>query len=246
MSEREIIVLDSAEEAYVRAAEEITHVAGEAICTHAEFLFCLAGGSTPEKVYELMATRFRLSIDWKEVQFFFGDERCVPPDDAASNFAMANRTMLSKLELRPAQIHRIRGENPPERAAELYEQELRQCFGLADGEFPRFDLILLGLGENRHTASLFPGGPAIHEHERLAVAVEVDDQHRSRVTLTPAVLNNAERVMFLVTGEGKAAAVKDVIEGGTSVEQAPARIVAPEDGVTLWILDRAAASLLSR
>ncbi len=246
MSEREIIILDSAEDAYVRAAEEIAHVAGEAICTHAEFLFCLAGGSTPAKVYELMASRFHLSIDWKEVQFFFGDERCVPPDDAASNFAMASRTVLSKLDLKLTQVHRIRGEEAPAKAAELYEDELRRSFGIGEGELPRFDLILLGLGDNRHTASLFPGSPAIHENERLAVAVEVEDRHRNRVTLTPAVINNAERVMFLVTGEGKAEAVKDVIEGSTSVEQAPAKIVAPTDGVALWILDRAAASLLSK
>lgn len=246
MSEREIIILDSAEEACIRAAEEIAHVAGEAICTHAEFLLCLAGGSTPTRVYELMATRFRLSVDWKEVQFFFGDERCVPPDDAASNFAMVSRAMLSRLELKPTQIHRIRGEETPDKAAELYEDELRSSFGIGEGELPRFDLILLGLGTNRHTASLFPGSATIHENERLAVAVEVEDQYRNRVTLTPAVINNAVRVMFLVTGEGKAEAVRDVIEGNASVDEAPAKVVAPTDGVALWILDRAAAGLLSK
>ncbi len=246
MSEQQIIVLDTAEDAYVRAAEEIAYVAGEAVCMHGEFMFCLAGGSTPAKVYDLMATRFRLSIDWKEVQFFWGDERCVPPEDEASNFAMANRTMLSKLEIKPSQIHRIHGEETPEEAARLYEEELRARFGIDEGDLPRFDLMLLGLGGNRHTASLFPGSPALKEDSRLAVPVEVDDRHRWRVTLTPPVLNNSSQVIFLVAGEEKAEAVKDVIEGNSSVEQVPAKIVAPDDGGILWILDKAAASLLSK
>src|ERR1700756_3349155 len=145
MSERQIIILDTPEELFVRAAEEIAHVAGEAICMHGEFTLCLTGGTTPERTYDLLATRFHLSVDWKEVQFFWGDERCVPPDNAESNYAMANRTMLSKLTLRPEQVHRMRGEDPPASAAAAYESELRKRFGLGDGDFPRFDLILLGL-----------------------------------------------------------------------------------------------------
>lgn len=171
MGERQIIILDNAEALYVRAAEEIAHIAGEAICTHGEFNLCLTGGSTPARTYELLATRFQLSVDWKEVQFYWGDDRCVPPDDPGSNFGMANRTMLSKLNLKPAQIHRIRGEDEPQRAARAYEQELRRAFGLGDGEFPRFDLTLLGLGANCHIASLFPGDSSLHEQHRIAVAV---------------------------------------------------------------------------
>src|SRR5271165_2049584 len=144
MSERQIIILDTAEELFVRAAEEIAHVAGEAICMHGEFNLCLTGGTTPERTYDLLATRFQLSVDWKEVQFYWGDERCVPPADAESNYAMANRTMLSKIVLRPEQIHRMRGEDPPASAALAYEAELRKSFGVADGEFPSFDLIMLG------------------------------------------------------------------------------------------------------
>ena len=120
MSEKQIIVLDDLQALYVRAAEEITHFAGEAICTHGEFTLCLSGGSTPAATYELMATRLKLSVDWKEVQFFWGDERCVPPTDPASNYEMANRTMLSKLALNPSQIHRIRGEDTPADAARDY------------------------------------------------------------------------------------------------------------------------------
>jgi 6-phosphogluconolactonase len=245
MPEPHLIILNDAHEVYVRAAEEIAHIAGESICTHGEFTFCLSGGSTPAATYDLLATRFNLSVDWKEVQFYWGDERCVPPDHPESNFGMANRTMLSKLALRPEQIHRMRGEDPPPQAAADYERELKKCFGLSDGEFPRFDLILLGLGDNRHTASLFPGDLALHETQRMVVAVEVDAEPRKRLTITPPVINNAQRVMFLVAGQGKAAAVKDIIEGPRDPDKFPAQIVDPHDGELIWILDKAAASMLT-
>jgi 6-phosphogluconolactonase len=245
MPEPHLIILNDAHEVYVRAAEEIAHIAGESICTHGEFTFCLSGGSTPAATYDLLATRFNLSVDWKEVQFYWGDERCVPPDHPESNFGMANRTMLSKLALRPEQIHRMRGEDPPPQAAADYERELKKCFGLSDGEFPRFDLILLGLGDNRHTASLFPGDLALHETQRMVVAVEVDAEPRKRLSITPPVINNAQRVMFLVAGQGKAAAVKDIIEGPRDPDKFPAQIVDPHDGELIWILDKAAASMLT-
>lgn len=246
MKDRKIIVLDDAESLFVHAAEEIAHFAGEAICSHGEFMLCLTGGSTPASTYELLATRFHHSVDWSEVQFFWGDERCVPPGDQASNFAMANRTMLSKLDLQARQIHRMRGEDPPEIAARHYEDELRRAFAIGSGELPSFDLLLLGLGENRHIASLFPGNPALHENDRIAVAVEVEAQQRRRITLTPPVINNAERVMFLVSGPAKAEAVRDVLEGSRDPDRIPAQIVAPERGEVLWMLDKAAAGLLAR
>ncbi len=245
MSERKIVVLDDPQSLYVHAAEEIAHVAGEAICSHGEFTFCLSGGSTPAQVYDLLATRFRLSVDWKEVQFFWGDERCVPPGHPHSNYAMAERAMLSKLELRPNQVHRIRGEDPPADAARRYEDEIRAACALGPGEFPQFDLVLLGLGENRHTASLFPGSPALHEMERLAVAVEVDAEDRNRITLTPPAINNARRIMFIAAGQTKAEAVRDVLEGARDPDRIPAQAIAPADGEVAWMLDRTAASLLS-
>src|SRR5437763_11806415 len=158
MSTDQIMVMDTAEALSVRAAEEIAHFAGEAICTDGEFTLCLTGGSTPASTYDLLATRFRLSVDWKEVQLFWGDERCVPPDDPASNFGMAERTMLSRLALRTDQVHRIRGELAPAEAAETYERELRQFFKLPEDadDYPSFNLVLLGLGDNAHIASLFP------------------------------------------------------------------------------------------
>jgi 6-phosphogluconolactonase len=245
MAEPKLIILDDAQSLYVHAAEEITHFAGEAICTHAEFMLCLTGGSTPAATYELLAERFRLSVDWKEVQFFWGDERCVPPNDPASNFGMANRTMLSRLDLRPEQIHRIRGEDPPEQAAREYEEDLRTSFGIGEGEFPRFNLTLVGMGDNVHVESLFPGSPALHERRRLAIAVEVDAPQRHRVTITPPVLNNSARVMFLVQGAAKAAAVKSALEGPRDPDRYPAQIIDPPHGEVIWLLDRPAASRLS-
>lgn len=244
MSEPKIIVLDDAQALYNRAAEEITHLAGEAICTHAEFSLCLSGGSMPAAVYELLASRFLLSVDWNEVQFFWGDERCVPPDSDLSNYRMAERTMLSKLTLRPSQVHRIHGEDPPADAALGYEQELRGHFGVTG--FPRFDLALMGLGDNAHTASLFPHSPAIHEAQRLAVAVEVDDPtQRHRVTLTAPVFNHAAHVVFLVSGAAKAQAVWDVLKGPRDADQFPAQVIQPENGELIWLLDRAAASKIA-
>ena len=245
MSEPKLIILNDKQDLYVRAAEETAHIAGEAISTHGEFTFCLSGGSPPAGTYDLLATRFHLSVDWKEVQFFWGDERCVPPDHPESNYGMANRMILSKLGLRPDQVHRMRGEDQPAKAALAYEEELRKQFGLGAGEFPRFDLLMLGLGDNRHTASLFPGDLAIHENQRMVVAVEVDAEPRNRLTITPPVINNSQRVMFLVAGQGKAAAVKDVLEGPRDPDKFPAQIVDPRDGEVIWILDKAAASLLS-
>jgi 6-phosphogluconolactonase len=240
------MVMDTAEALSVRAAEEIAHFAGEAICTDGEFTLCLTGGSTPASTYDLLATRFRLSVDWKEVQLFWGDERCVPPDDPASNFGMADRTMLSRLALRTDQVHRIRGELAPAEAAETYERELRQFFKLPEDadDYPSFNLVLLGLGDNAHIASLFPHDPALHETHRLAVAVEVSATASRRVSLTLPVINNAQRVVFLVSGEGKAEAVKNVLAGPPDPEEFPAQLVKPQHGETLWLMDKAAASLL--
>jgi 6-phosphogluconolactonase len=245
MNPSQLIVIDDAQALYVRAAEEIAHFAGEAICTHGEFTLCLTGGSTPASTYELLATRFHLSVDWKEVQFFWGDERCVPPDDPESNFGMANRTMLSRLALQPEQLHRIRGEDDPAQAASEYERLLQGFFHLEQpGDFPCFNLLLLGLGENAHVASLFPRHPALHEKTRLAVAVDVEASPRRRISLTMPVINNAERVMFLVSGEKKAAAVKNVLQGPEDPGQYPAQLVKPGSSQIVWLMDKAAASAL--
>jgi 6-phosphogluconolactonase len=244
MNPSQLIVMDDAPALAVRAAEEIAHFAGEAICTHGEFTLGLTGGATPAPVYELLATRFHLSVDWKEVQLFWSDERCVPPDDPASNFGMANRTMLTKLGLAPRQIHRMQGEDEPAQAARAYERELRTVFGLAEGDCPSLNLLLLGVGENAHIASLFPGHPALHENKRLAVAVEVEAEPSRRVTLTMPIINHAERVILVVSGAHKAAAVRNILQGPADPEQFPAQLVKPDSGELIWLLDKAAASKL--
>jgi 6-phosphogluconolactonase len=245
MAKPQLIVLDKAEDLFVRATEEIVHISGEAICTHGQFSWCLTGGHTPADIYSLIATRFHLSVDWKAVHIFWGDERCVPPDNPDSNYGMANRTMLSKLNLDPGRIHRMHGEDDPDLAAGEYEDELRSFFSVQKGEFPRFDLVLLGMGDNVHIASLFPGIPAIHEKRRMVVAVDVDAPERKRLTLTPPVLNNAARVMFIVSGQGKAQAVKTALEGPRDPDKYPAQLIDANQGEVMWLLDRPAASLLS-
>jgi 6-phosphogluconolactonase len=158
---------------------------------------------------------------------------------------MANRTMLSRLTLQPEQIHRMRGEDEPAQAAAEYDQELRSAFRLNEpGDLPLFNLLLLGLGENAHIASLFPHHPALHENSSLTVAVDVDALPRRRISLTMPVINNAERVMFLVSGEKKAPAVKSVLQGANEPEQYPAQFVRPHRGEVLWLIDKAAASQL--
>ena len=160
---------------------------------------------------------------------------------------MATRTMLSKLGISPSQIHRIHGELKPEDGARAYEAELKKAFSLGDGGLPRFDLVLLGLGANAHTASLFPGDPAIHETRRMCVAVEVDDPtQRFRVSLTAPVLNNAARVMFVVCGADKAPAAQQILEGPRDLDRFPAQVIAPRDGELIWVMDKQAASQLSR
>jgi 6-phosphogluconolactonase len=246
MAEPKIVVLNDPPDLFVHAAEEIAHFAGEAISTHGEFMLGLSGGSTPAATYELLATRFQYSVDWKGVQFFWSDERCVPPDNPESNYGMANRTLLSKIGLKPEQVHRMRGELPPSQGATEYEQELQRAFSVSSGDVPRFDLIMLGLGDNRHTASLFPGDPSIHETKRTVVAVNVDAEPRNRLSFTPPILNNAQRVMFLAAGAKKAEAIRDIIEGPRDPDKFPAQIVVPGDGELVWFLDKAAASLLSK
>ena len=245
MNKPQLIVLDNADAVSTRAAEEIVHISGESVCTHGRFNLCLTGGTTPAETYRLMGSRFHLSVDWTDVHFFWGDERCVPPNDPASNFGMANRELLSKVPLKPEQIHRMQGELEPQSGALRYEEELKEFFALEEGKFPRFDLALLGLGDNTHIASLFPGHPAIHETQRIAIAVEVDAPQRNRVSLTAPAINASARVMFIVSGANKAQAVKNALEGPRDPDKYPAQIVAPENGDVIWVLDTAAASLLS-
>lgn len=232
-------VLEDAAALAEAAAEEVVRAAGEAVENHGRFTIALSGGSTPEALYQRLASDdFRDRLPWNAIHLFWGDERHVPPGHPESNFRMVREAMLDLVPVPPENVHRIRAEEEAERAAEEYEVEMRSFFALASGEWPRFDLVLMGLGPDSHTASLFPGSPAITENERLVVAPWVEAHHTFRVTLTPPVFNHAAELLFLVSGEKKAPAVHAVIEGERDPMRYPAQIV---EGNVVWMVDRAAA-----
>jgi 6-phosphogluconolactonase len=226
---------DLAEDAAKAFAQEATR----SIQENGGFAVALAGGSTPKALYELLAARYQNALDWSGIHVFFGDERTVPPDYEDSNYRMAYETLLSRV---PAgSVHRMRGELDPQEAAVLYEKELRAFF---DGS-PRFDLVLLGIGEDGHTASLFPRTPALDVNDRWAVENPVQKLGTTRLTLTVPVINAARKVTFLVAGEGKAEALEEVLERDAHPRDYPAKLVRPADGPDCFV-DRAAASLLGR
>ena len=236
----EVRVFADVRELMHAAADEVVRRAEEAVREHGRFTWVLSGGSTPRDLYRLLASPPHCDrMPWSAVHVFWGDERHVPPDHPDSNFRMAREALLDAVPLPAANVHRIRAEEPDAAAAaNAYEAELRAFF--PEG-WPRFDLVLLGLGRDAHTASLFPGGTAVRERERLVVAPWVESQHTFRITLTPPVLNHARRCMFLVSGEDKAEALRAVLEGARDPERYPAQIV---EGRSLWMVDRAAARLL--
>jgi 6-phosphogluconolactonase len=232
------------------AAEHFVTRASEAVAARGLFTVALSGGSTPRSTYALLASReFAPRVDWPRVHVFWGDERCVPPDHTDSNYRMAREALLEKVPIPIENVHRIQGELPPDQAAAAYRAELEPFLG-AGG---RFDLILLGMGADGHIASLFPGTAAIHERKERVVAHHVPRQgHRPdklgawRITLTPAVLNAAAHVTFLVSGAGKAERLRDVLEGPYQPDVLPAQNVSPTGGQLLWLVDAGAAAHLER
>lgn len=234
------------QELFAAAAELVVGAANEAVGEQGRFTIALSGGSTPRNLFNLLATNARNSLPWDKTFFFWGDERHVPPTDPESNYRMANEAMLSKIPVAAANVFRVPAEDPDAAAAaEAYEQTLRKFFALQAGQFPRVDLILLGMGPDGHTASLFPGTAALQEKSRIAVANWVEKLKTHRITLTLPVLNAAHRVAFLVSGVDKAEALKAVLEGDAPGEQYPSKLVRPSSGKLVWFVDRAAASQLS-
>jgi 6-phosphogluconolactonase len=233
-------VYSSSEELSRAAAREFAAGAEEAIEERGRFAVVLAGGSTPETLYGILARDYSDRIDWSKVYVFFGDERAVPPHHEDSNLKMASEVLLDHVPV--ANVHRIKGELSPEEAAEAYEEELRTFFQTED--VPRFDLILLGLGADGHTASLFPETPALEIHDRWVVANPVPRLNTTRITLTVPVINAARAVIFLVAGEDKAEALKETLEGDADPRVYPAKLVQPPGGPK-WMVDQSAASLLS-
>ena len=232
-------VYSSSEELSAAAAREFAARAEEAIEERGRFAVVLSGGSTPETMYGILARDCADRIDWSKVYVFFGDERAVPPHHDDSNHKMASEVLLDHVPV--ANVHRMRGELPPEEAAEAYEEELRKFFQTED--VPRFDLILLGLGADGHTASLFPETSAIEVHDRWVVANPVLKLDTTRITLTIPIINAARAVIFLVAGEDKAEALGEILEGEADPRAYPATLIQPPGGPK-WMLDQSAASLL--
>jgi 6-phosphogluconolactonase len=244
----EIQVLSNLEELTRRAAVEFVSQAEEAVRARGFFTVALSGGSTPKGLYSLLADGnegFRARVAWDKIHFFWGDERHVPPDHPESNYRMAYEALLSKVPVPPDNVHRIKAENPnAAEAARDYEEVLREFFNLGTGQKPRFDLVLLGMGPEGHTASLFPGSEVIHEKSRLVAATWVEKFKTYRITLTPPVLNNAICIMFLVCGEEKAETLKSVLQGEYRPDQFPAQAIHPVNGRLVWLVDREAARFL--
>ena len=235
-----------------KAADFITHCAREAIRQRQRFVVALAGGSTPEKTYTLLAEPDRRdAIAWEKTYVFFGDERFVPPGHADSNYEMAGRTLLSRVSVPRSHVFPVPTEarTVAEAAAE-YGLELARFFGTAAGgdSPPRFDLVLLGLGEDGHTASLFPGSPALDVKDAWATWSQPGTlpPRVDRITLGYPVLNAARQVAFLVAGKKKATALRDVLEGNATRHDRPAAGVQPTDGTVTWLVDANAAGLLAR
>ncbi|MBH0180117.1 MAG: 6-phosphogluconolactonase, partial [Nitrospira sp.] len=220
----------------------------EAIRSHGRFLLALSGGSTPRALYQTLVTpEWKQRFNWSHIFFLFGDERCVPPEHSESNFHMAQAALFQPLGIAPDHIYRINGEHPdPAIAAQRYEEALRRLTNTAASETPRIDLILLGLGEDGHTASLFPGTAALQEQRRAVTVGHAPTGIGSRLTLTLGVLNRATVVLFLVAGSSKAGIVRAILEPGSAADRAhPAALVAPETGRLMWMLDRSAAAQLT-
>lgn len=234
-----VSVYESPEELAGAAARDFAAKAAEAVEERGRFAVVLAGGSTPKAAYEILARDFAETVDWGRVHVFFGDERIVPPDHEDSNYRMAREALLDHVPV--GGVHRMQGELPPDEAASSYEEELRAFFG-AEG-FPRFDLIMLGIGGDGHTASLFPETSALEVTDRLVVANPVLKLDTTRITLTAPVLNAARAVNFLVAGEGKAEALREILEGDADPRKYPAKLVRPPGGPA-WMVDLAAASML--
>ncbi len=227
------------------AAEELVRVGRNAIGAQGRFTVALSGGSTPKNLYALLAEKYG-NFAWNRTFLFFGDERHVPPDHSDSNYRMVKESLLTKIQIPAENIFRVEAENPDASAAALdYEKQMRQFFSPQAGEFPRFDLILLGMGPDGHTASLFPGSDGLSEKSRWVIATWVEKFKTHRITFTFPVLNNASEVMLLASGADKADMVRQVLEGKNDPPY-PSQQVLPKDGKLLWLLDEAAAANLQR
>lgn len=244
---QKIKIVDDAEAMSRAAAQALIEHITESFQKHDAYSIALSGGSTPRSLYALLAndTELRKQIPWERVHIFWGDERHVSPDHPDSNYRMANTALLSKVPIPATNIHRIRAEDPnADKAATNYEQEIYRFFNIKSGQMPRFNCVLLGMGSDGHTASLFPGSPALGEKKRLVMSNWVEKFNSFRITLTLPVFNNADLILLLVSGGQKAEIVKAVLANDSETIRFPVQYLQPTNGVLTWILDQSAASRL--
>jgi len=230
-----------------RAARHFVEMASEAVARRGQARVAISGGSTPKAAFKLLADpqqAWRERMPWDKLELYWVDERTVPPDSAESNYRMTREALLDHAPLRPEQVHRMEGELEPEVAAARYESMLRNDFRLEGAESPRFDLVELGMGDDGHTASLFPHTEAIHTLGRLVMANQVPQKDTWRITLTWPVINNASSVFFLIGGADKAKVLNDVFMGACDPERLPSQLIWPASGILTLFLDKDAAALL--
>ena len=237
-------LFNNGEELAEQLAKDFSAVVSEKAASGELLTVALSGGHTPKTFFEILADRYSDSIAWDKVVFFWGDERCVPPDNDESNFKMTNLALLSKIDIPEGNIHRVHGEDPPHNEALRYEHEIREFIPPGANGFPSFDWIFLGMGPDGHTASLFPGAPTLEEREKVCVVATHPETGQKRVSVTFPVLDGAKRVSFLVAGDSKAPVLKEIMESGGEPLPYPASMVSPADGVLELYLDKAAAPWL--
>lgn len=243
---KKTLISSNLDEMYQRCASAVVKAGTQSISTGGRFTLVLSGGTTPRGLYQLLATApYRDRLSWERVHLFWGDERCVPPEHAESNFRLVQEELINPLGLPQGNLHRIKGElESPEKVAAEYEAELADFFKLQAGDVPTFDLILLGMGADGHTASLFPSDSSLQERERLVTATRSIHRGFRRVTLTTPTINHARKVFFLIAGPDKAETAREVLEGSRQGAPLPAQLIELSDGELRFYLDKAAASRL--
>lgn len=242
---KEIYLFDDITGLANRLAGDFRKALAEKAASGESLIVALSGGHTPKAFFEVLASPpYRDGLPWDKVVFFWGDERCVPPDNDESNFKMTKLSLLSHIKIPGANIRRVLGENPPDEEAVRYAKEIKDNVPAGGSGFPRFDWILLGMGEDGHTASLFPGAPTLKEREKICVVATHPQTGQKRVSITFPVIDNADRVSFLVAGSEKEPVLNEILNKGSRPLPYPASMVHPADGVLEWYVDKAAAPWL--